>query len=122
MGSTTFERMKTIAKYYKNRYDAVVAFKPTGWTFAQARKHSRATKRQKRVALIQYAVPYSEHSSFLELREFVQFLKPRAILPHVGNDRGENARRMVSLLTATEDEANEANEAAGAERNVSRGR
>jgi hypothetical protein len=41
-----------------------------------------------RGALIQYAVPYSEHSSFEELRELVGFLRPRAILPHVGNDRG----------------------------------
>ena len=60
------------------------------------------TKRQKRGALIQYAVPYSEHSSFKELREFVRFLKPRAILPHVGNDRGENAARMVRALTSEE--------------------
>jgi DNA cross-link repair 1A protein len=102
MGSVTFERMKTIARYYRNRYDTVVAFKPTGWTFTQARKHARATKRQKRGALIQYAVPYSEHSSFAELRAFVAFLKPRAILPHVGNDRGENAARMVRALTSEE--------------------
>ena len=102
MGSVSFERMKTIARYYRNRYDAVVAFKPTGWTFSSARKHARATKRQKRGALIQYAVPYSEHSSFAELREFVRFLKPRAILPHVGNDRGENAARMVRALTSEE--------------------
>ena len=102
MGSVTFERMKTIARYYKNRYDTVVAFKPTGWTFTQARKHTAQTKRQKRGALIQYAVPYSEHSSFKELREFVRFLKPRAILPHVGNDRGENAARMVRALTSEE--------------------
>ena len=102
MGSVTFERMKTIARYYRNRYDTGVAFKPTGWTFTQARKHARATKRQKRGALIQYAVPYSEHSSFAELRAFVAFLKPRAILPHVGNDRGENAARMVRALTSEE--------------------
>ena len=102
MGSVTFERMKTIARYYRNRYDTVVAFKPTGWTFTQARKHVSQTKRQKRGALIQYAVPYSEHSSFKELREFVRFLKPRAILPHVGNDRGENAARMVRALTSEE--------------------
>jgi DNA cross-link repair 1A protein len=102
MGSVTFERMKTIARYYRNRYDTVVAFKPTGWTFTQARKQLSQTKRQKRGALIQYAVPYSEHSSFKELREFVRFLKPRAILPHVGNDRGENAARMVRALTSEE--------------------
>ena len=48
MGSISFTRMKTILKYYRTRYDTVVAFKPTGWTFEQAKKHSRATKRQQR--------------------------------------------------------------------------
>ena len=33
----------------------------------------------------------------------VRFLKPGAILPHVGNDRGPKARRMVRLLTAPDD-------------------
>ena len=104
MGSTGFARMKTILRYYKNRYDTVVAFKPTGWTFESARKHARATKRTQRGSMIQYSVPYSEHSSFEELREFVKFLKPRAVLPHVGNDRGPKARRMVELLTAGDDD------------------
>ena len=104
MGSTGFARMKTILRYYKNRYDTVVAFKPTGWTFESARKHARATKRTQRGSMIQYSVPYSEHSSFEELREFVKFLKPRAVLPHVGNDRGAKARRMVELLTAADDD------------------
>jgi DNA cross-link repair 1A protein len=104
MGSTSFDRMKLIKKYYKNRYDTIVAFKPTGWTFTQTKKNDRGTKRSKRGQLIQYAVPYSEHSSFSELRELVKFLQPRAIMPHVGNDRGEKARRMVRYLTLSDEE------------------
>ena len=68
--------MKTILRYYKNRYDTIVAFKPTGWTFEAAKKHARAWRTQ-RGAMIQYSVPYSEHSSFDELRAFVKFLKPQ---------------------------------------------
>ena len=110
MGSTSFGRMKTILRYYKNRYDTIVAFKPTGWTFEAAKKHARATKRTQRGAMIQYSVPYSEHSSFDELRAFVKFLKPRAVLPHVGNDRGPKARRMVQLLTAPDEPADDDDE------------
>jgi len=54
MGSTSFGRMKTILRYYKARYDTLVAFKPTGWTFEQSRKNTRATKRQQRVAHDRY--------------------------------------------------------------------
>lgn len=104
MGSVSFDRMGLIKKYYKNRYDTIIGFKPTGWTFVQTKKNARGTKRSKKGSLIQYQVPYSEHSSFSELREFVKFLKPTAILPHVGNDRGEKARRMVRLLTMNDEE------------------
>ena len=44
-------------------------------------------------------VPYSEHSSFGELRECVRALRPARVIPSVGNDRGVAAQRMVRLLT-----------------------
>ena len=63
-------------------------------------ERSKATRgrRLQRGSLILYSVPYSEHSSFPELREFVQWLQPRSIVPTVGNDRGPKARNMISLL------------------------
>lgn len=46
-------------------------------------------------------VPYSEHSGFHELVEFVRWLQPREILPSVGNDGGgPKCAKMLQLLTA----------------------
>ncbi|KAK9865832.1 hypothetical protein WJX84_002236 [Apatococcus fuscideae] len=55
-------------------------------------------KRRQKGTLISYQVPYSEHSSFPELQEFVHWLQPRRLIPSVGNDCGAKARRMVELL------------------------
>lgn len=44
-------------------------------------------------------VPYSEHSSFTELRAFVGWLNPVRIIPHVNTDNGgPKATHMVKLL------------------------
>ena len=43
-------------------------------------------------------VPYSEHSSFAELQEFVHWFRPLEIIPSVGNDRGPKLERMLAAL------------------------
>ncbi|GKU97649.1 hypothetical protein SLEP1_g10767 [Rubroshorea leprosula] len=76
-----FVRMKEIM--VEKGYDKVVGFVPTGWTYEV--KRNKFTVRSKDSFEI-HLVPYSEHSNYDELREYVRFLKPRRVNPTVGVD------------------------------------
>eukprot|EP00898_Chlorokybus_atmophyticus_P005360 jgi/Chlat1/5825/Chrsp4S06177 len=62
-------------------YDKAVGFVPTGWTYEMKRK-AFATREKGNCFL--HLVPYSEHSNYDELREYVAFLRPARIIPTVG--------------------------------------
>ncbi|CAA0839643.1 DNA LIGASE 6 [Striga hermonthica] len=67
----------------KRGYSKVVGFVPTGWTYEV--KHNKFAVRTKDSFDI-HLVPYSEHSNYDELREYVRFLKPKRVIPTVGAD------------------------------------
>ncbi|KAL8472656.1 hypothetical protein ACS0TY_029752 [Phlomoides rotata] len=76
-----FVKMKEIMS--AKGYSKVVGFVPTGWTYEVKRnKFSVRTKDSFEIHL----VPYSEHSNYDELREYVKFLKPKRVIPTVGAD------------------------------------
>jgi DNA cross-link repair 1A protein len=106
MGAVSFARMKGVLAHYKGRFNTVVGFAPTGWAFARAAsgaaKHGRrgSGKRTARGSLVRYVVPYSEHSSFAELRTAMRFLRPAAVCPSVNNDQGPKTAAMVAALLA----------------------
>ncbi|CAK9155136.1 unnamed protein product, partial [Ilex paraguariensis] len=79
------------------RFSLIVAFSPTGWTFGKGKKKSPG-RRWQQGTIIRYEVPYSEHCSFTELREFVKFIAPTNIIPSVNNHGAESSSTMVSLL------------------------
>jgi DNA ligase-1 len=76
-----FVKMKEIME--ERGYSKVVGFVPTGWTYEVKRnKFAVRTKDSFEIHL----VPYSEHSNYDELREYVKFLKPKRVVPTVGLD------------------------------------
>ncbi|XP_059670729.1 DNA ligase 6 isoform X2 [Cornus florida] len=76
-----FVKMKEIMD--ERGYSKVVGFVPTGWTYEVKRnKFAVRTKDSFEIHL----VPYSEHSNYDELREYVKFLKPKRVIPTVGVD------------------------------------
>ncbi|KAI9162037.1 hypothetical protein LWI28_023160 [Acer negundo] len=76
-----FVRMKEIM--VERGYNKVVGFVPTGWTYEV--KRNKFAVRSKDMFEI-HLVPYSEHSNYDELREYVKFLKPKKVIPTVGMD------------------------------------
>lgn len=55
-------------------------------------------RRVQKGTLITYQLPYSEHSSCRELQDFVRWLQPVRITPHVNNDGGPRLHAMLALL------------------------
>lgn len=78
--------MAELLGQYKGRYNMIVGFQPTGWNQAGGAKPGQPARQQARTGtggaigkrlqrggtIVLYQLPYSEHSSFSELREFVQ--------------------------------------------------
>eukprot|EP00257_Ricinus_communis_P020858 XP_015580202.1 DNA ligase 6 [Ricinus communis] len=76
-----FANMKEIM--VERGYSRIVGFVPTGWTYEV--KHNKFSVRSKDSFEI-HLVPYSEHSNYDELREYVKFLRPKRVIPTVGVD------------------------------------
>ncbi|OMO85596.1 Beta-lactamase-like protein [Corchorus capsularis] len=97
ISSLRFETLKDYLKTYREKYAAVLAFRPTGWTYSEKIGNQLDLIRPiSRGNVTIYGVPYSEHSSFTELQEFVQFLKPGKIIPTVNVGNATNRDKMQS--------------------------
>ncbi|KAL4350665.1 hypothetical protein HN51_032390 [Arachis hypogaea] len=93
----SFKRLKHISSQYAGRFSLIVAFSPTGWTFGKGKKKSPG-RRWQQGTIIRYEVPYSEHCSYAELKEFVKLISPDNIIPSVNNDGPESVDAMISLM------------------------
>ena len=81
------------------RYNACVAFRPTGWVFGAGGAAGRSTSHGGGVRLVE--VPYSEHSSYDELVACVRALRPSAIVATVSaGPRGDAHPGLPALHAA----------------------
>ncbi|KAK9271968.1 hypothetical protein L1049_002335 [Liquidambar formosana] len=98
-----FVKMKEIM--IERGYSKVVGFVPTGWTY-EVKRNKFAVRAKDSFEI--HLVPYSEHSNYDELREYVKFLKPKRVIPTVGLDveklDGKHAYKMKKHFAGLVDE------------------
>lgn len=91
----------------------VIGFRLTGWTFRSTRgagalssrreqlhRAARTPARSKDGRIVLFSLPYSEHSSYGELRDFVAAIKPHAVEPTVNAEDPDSRRRILEHLRA----------------------
>ncbi|KAM0892423.1 hypothetical protein ACQ4PT_025741 [Festuca glaucescens] len=79
-----FVKMKEIM--LERGYTKAVGFVPSGWMY-ETKKEGFAVREKDSIKI--HLVPYSEHSSYDELRDYVKFLHPKRVIPTVGVDGGK---------------------------------
>ncbi|KAF0916844.1 hypothetical protein E2562_014593 [Oryza meyeriana var. granulata] len=79
-----FVKMKEIM--LERGYNKAVGFVPTGWMY-ETKKEGFAVRAKDSLEI--HLVPYSEHSSYDELRDYVKFLHPKWVIPTVGLEGGK---------------------------------
>jgi DNA cross-link repair 1A protein len=77
----------------KGRYDKIVGFRPTGWSLTGCNNGILSTRTSGIFTV--HGVPYSEHSSFPELVDCLDCLKPKRIIPTVSVSKSDE---QVELL------------------------
>lgn len=92
MMQINFKALQSHLKKCGGKYNQILAFRPTGWTHSNNLTCITDVIPQTKGNITIYGIPYSEHSSYLEMKRFVQWLKPQKIIPtvNVGTLRSRN--------------------------------
>lgn len=87
--------VQTLADRIKGTsWKRVVLVRPTGWSF----KSSGNLERREDGCVVTVGIPYSEHSSYTELRDCVATLRPKRIIPTVNASDATKSRALVDQL------------------------
>uniref|UniRef100_UPI00398ED03F DNA cross-link repair 1A protein isoform X2 n=1 Tax=Pristiophorus japonicus TaxID=55135 RepID=UPI00398ED03F len=98
MMQISFKGLQTHMRKFPGKYDQIVAFKPTGWTYSGQSGTVFDIKPRVQGKFTIYGIPYSEHSSYLEMKRFVQWLKPAKIIPTVNNGSWQERNMMDNMF------------------------
>ncbi|KAJ3274236.1 hypothetical protein HDV01_003309 [Terramyces sp. JEL0728] len=84
------------------KYTNILAIRPTGWTFSKKKDFSIHSLQIKKISpnIDLLPIPYSEHSSYSELKEFIGQLDILKIVPTVNVAK---AKEMVAMLAGVRD-------------------
>eukprot|EP00612_Vaucheria_litorea_P000107 CAMPEP_0171454952 /NCGR_PEP_ID=MMETSP0945-20130129/2039_1 /TAXON_ID=109269 /ORGANISM="Vaucheria litorea, Strain CCMP2940" /LENGTH=120 /DNA_ID=CAMNT_0011980091 /DNA_START=61 /DNA_END=423 /DNA_ORIENTATION=+ len=83
----------------EHKYKAIIGVHPTGWKFAGKKGKKEILSRRKSGSDMIIEAPYSEHSSFTELLNCVEFFNPRRIVPTVNCYCHEKVQSQLMLLS-----------------------
>lgn len=106
MGHLRAPKLRQLLSAQRETFDAVVAFRPTGWAFGKgggggggggsSNPAGRTVRLGGNVTIVE--VPYSEHSSFDELCQCVRDLQPKKIVATVdGGWKGDRHAGFAAL-------------------------
>ncbi|KAM4033881.1 DNA cross-link repair 1A protein [Anomaloglossus baeobatrachus] len=99
MMQVNFKGLSAHLNKFSGKYDRVLAFKPTGWTYSGSCGSVADIRPEIRGKVTMYGIPYSEHSSFSEMKRFVQFIKPQKIIPTVNVGSWKSRTAMERYFT-----------------------
>ena len=100
MGKINWKNLPGYLESHKHRFDRLVAFSPTGWSnAAKTTQKDEIKPRKVKPNILIYDVPYSEHSAYSELKEFVEkcLKKPCNVYSSVFSNY-DDRRRIESQL------------------------
>ncbi|GLE01716.1 hypothetical protein PINS_up010550 [Pythium insidiosum] len=83
MGDLRLDHLGALLQKHRLRFHEIIAFRPTGWTFSKNATSLSTCQKDPTGKIRIYGIPYSEHSSFAELCEFLRVLNPSTIIPTV---------------------------------------
>ncbi|XP_046548367.1 DNA cross-link repair 1A protein-like [Haliotis rubra] len=81
------------------KFNSILALEPTGWSHSnRVVSLDQIKPKYSRNGITIYGIPYSEHSSYLEMKRFTQFIRPDRILATVNNTNPESRQKMNRLF------------------------